>query len=327
MIAFLALSLAVILSAESQRPAPRGGEIKRNPPSRPSQSNQREAAPDPRGTENAPVIVRILPVPKTQEQAAEEQRERQDQASFNRWAIRLSGFTLIVLIVQSFVLWRQNIIMKNQSTIMDGQASAAHQQVGQMKEGLVATREGAHQARRAVAIANKSLLIGQRAYIDISYDPPGLKIETFEVSGTDHPAPEQRVQLVLKIRNGGNTPARVTAVLVDFVFTEKPLAPIPVCDSRRIERMRRPIARDDHFIFPVTRDLEVAAMKRAQREPGWELYVIGYVDYIDRFQKRHRAGYGYRYTPFFVHEHAMYEHRDRTIVSVAPDDTNLTVIS
>ena len=76
--------------------------------------------------------------------------------------------------------------------------------------------------------------------------------------------------------------------------------------------------------------IQIHELERITGPTGADIFValnIGFVDYIDRFQKRHRAGYGFRYDLSYVEGHALYEHRDRTIVRVAPDDRNLTFVS
>ena len=50
------------------------------------------------------------------------------------------------------------------------------------------------------------------------------------------------------------------------------------------------------------------------------LYVIGYVDYMDRFEGRHRAGYARRYDPWAGERNMIYRNQDGLVERV-PDPT------
>src|SRR5215203_4565480 len=126
----LFLMTVVVDGQQSQPPTPGSRERERNPPDGQPTTTQQQPQ-DLRGTENAPVVVRVLPVTKSQEETAQEQADRQDEASTKRWTLWLAGFTVLVGAGQIYMIKRQariaesqNEIMERQSVIMDGQLKA-----------------------------------------------------------------------------------------------------------------------------------------------------------------------------------------------------------
>jgi hypothetical protein len=86
----LFLLLASCALAQSQRPQ-----------EQPSPGGaQQPAAPDPRGTEGSPLIVRIQPTPQTDEEAAKEQAQIEQQESAQRWTKGLGIATGILGVLQ-----------------------------------------------------------------------------------------------------------------------------------------------------------------------------------------------------------------------------------
>lgn len=85
----IALSLVSSAIAESQRPAPRGGE-RSQPQSQPKQTQQ-TAAPDQRGTEQSPLTVKVIPTPKSTEETARDAKERDEKLELDRKLVELNG--------------------------------------------------------------------------------------------------------------------------------------------------------------------------------------------------------------------------------------------
>ena len=56
--------------------------------------------------------------------------------------------------------------------------------------------------------------------------------------------------------------------------------------------------KDDSFNIFGEFDVEAADITRVKADPKtWKFYLLGYVDYIDKFGDRHRAGYARVYDP------------------------------
>jgi len=85
----VACSLFACLHAQSQRP-----------PDQQTKPTQTVAAPDPRGSETSPVVVKILPAPQTHQEAADEKAQRQDESDANWAMVKLTGAIFFLGIAQ-----------------------------------------------------------------------------------------------------------------------------------------------------------------------------------------------------------------------------------
>jgi hypothetical protein len=155
----VALSLAllsfVILSATSQPPVPSAGKSQRSQPQPTAQGAQQQTATDPRGTDNTPIVVKVQPSAKTDEETANEQRQEQREASAQRWTVGSVIGTVIIGLLQVGAIGFQVYIAKKQNTIIETQTSimqlqeraasssaiAAKAQTEHMLAGLAETRK------------------------------------------------------------------------------------------------------------------------------------------------------------------------------------------
>lgn len=105
--------------------------------------------------------------------------------------------------------------------------------------------------------------------------------------------------MVLHIKNNGSTPANVT----DIVLTTKlmphgdplPIPPDYPSDARGRANLAFLYRDDEVFIkrlLPISQEDEAAVTERTK-----DFFMYGYVDYIDQFGQRHRAGYARGYEP------------------------------
>jgi len=105
------------------------------------------------------------------------------------------------------------------------------------------------------------------------------------------------VDLSIEIKNHGNTPARVTNVLVNAWVS-------PVDTPLPADIVYRPmdgpattgafLVGDDSFLF--TGSIRISEVDfECLRERRYQLHVVGYLDYIDQFGERHRGGYARLY--------------------------------
>lgn len=104
-----AILLALVLGgAYSQSPTPRGGQADEPPRAQTKSPNQRVAI-DERGTEKVPVVVKVLPTPKTVAEAAQEAADRLAKATADSWMLAFTGILAVftvVLAVSTIALWR-----------------------------------------------------------------------------------------------------------------------------------------------------------------------------------------------------------------------------
>lgn len=128
----------------------------------------------------------------------------------------------------------------------------------------------------------------QRAYVKISHSSPGVEVDrsgNFWLQGS--------------IKNFGQTPARVTDIVMKPVVVAhgEPLPTIPdyTCADPG-PSLQAFLVRDDEFFIPRFYSITPYEMEQVRGHQA-DLYVIGFVDYVDQFGERHRGGYGRRYYP------------------------------
>lgn len=145
-----------------------------------------------------------------------------------------------------------------------------------------------------VAVTGGLILVGwrqvqtartiERAYVKMSHFPPGLII----VRDTGI------CWVRVSVKNYGRTPARITGAILKLVPLPNSES-LPVIPDYRIERAQEQhkvflVAGDEFFFSQWFNKLEVANLPDVE-SGGTKLWVYGYVDYIDKFEQRHRAGY------------------------------------
>jgi hypothetical protein len=142
---------------------------------------------------------------------------------------------------------------------------------------------------RQMQRTNDSAAVVERAYVKISHTDAALRFQR-----------DLTAIMQVRIRNHGRTPTTVTEVLIEYVIlpSDQFLPNPPVYGGARTRRAGGTflVTEDEFFwtpIFPSITAQELAPVM--QREA--QLWVFGYVDYIDKFGHRHRGGYGRVYRP------------------------------
>lgn len=130
-----------------------------------------------------------------------------------------------------------------------------------------------------------------RAYVKMSHNPPGL---TFETS-------KGVFRVTVHVKNYGRTPARTTNALVKYgvLSSSEPLPDRPDYTKDKATHeglMAFLVAGDEAFLSMAfsgvpSESLGAVALKTKK------LWLYGYVDYIDQFGQRHRAGWARLYDP------------------------------
>jgi hypothetical protein len=248
-------------------------------------------ANDPRGTDGPPLIVKVQPSPQTDEEAAKEQDQIDRQESAERWTRGLGFITAIVGFLQLVAIGlqvriagRQNRLFRSQNAIIEAQSS--------IMDAQRATNEATLATMREI----------ERAYVTMSHQLPGIEPKSERVSAEDNRW-RHRLTVGITVQNNGNTPARVTRCLIQVVMTNDDFPAVPDYN----ESLARPgyvsLVKDDSYTistpyeFHSTGTKSFSAAFRELAVHGHRLYVIGYVDYTDKFDDRHRAGYGRIYEP------------------------------
>ncbi len=131
---------------------------------------------------------------------------------------------------------------------------------------------------RTLDATQKSGVVVERAYVGLSHRSPGLR-------PFDPTAPVAEVNI--RVKNHGNTPADVRAVSLGvWVGASLPDVP-PYAPSTAITAF---VTAHDAFVLHRSLPFSVAEYNQIVAGAA-RLYLLGYVDYIDRFGQRHRHGY------------------------------------
>jgi hypothetical protein len=129
----------------------------------------------------------------------------------------------------------------------------------------------------------------ERAYVKISHPSPG--IDQLDSSGL--------FWLTITIKNYGRTPARVTDVVLKpvVVLHGDPLPTVPdYTGQHQGQKPQAFLVTEDEFrvsrFYQIAQD-EMSKVKGLLSD----LYIIGFVDYVDQFNQVHRGGYARQYQP------------------------------
>jgi hypothetical protein len=215
-----------------------------------SQETSTQSSPsEPRGTHDAPLVVKVLPPAPGTPEATERRREQNQKLAADR---ALLWFTA-VLSVATLALMIATV-------------------------GLVfLAKQQADDAR-----------VRERAYIKMSHALPGVDFE----GGTG------KFTVKIGMKNVGRTPANITDFLLKPIVhpRDEELPTIPDY-LREKQRTAKAFVVSDEEVF-LSEPYSIAIDEENRVKAGTvRLWIIGYVDYIDRFGYRHRGGYARHYWP------------------------------
>lgn len=268
-----------LVGVPSQPPIPGAGIRGSGQPQQQPARAQEQPTTDPRGTTQTPLIVKVQPTAETDEETAKKQAEENAQASAQGWTkvgIVLTGIvgllTLVILGFQAAIAGRQNAIMRTQSTIMTGQANAAANSAIAAADVLATNREI------------------ERAYVAIKFRGARHIQGRPELQG--RPERPAAVKYIVEARNFGRTPGSILGGFVGFSIGRNPTDP----DMARIIKLTPAfLLPDGHIEFEgkvsVEDDVHVEAILRGT-DGHRNIWIIGQVDYADRFGGLHKGGFG-----------------------------------
>ncbi|MGH9642624.1 MAG: hypothetical protein ACRD3Q_09365 [Terriglobales bacterium] len=263
------LTVLIVLSVfASQLPSPIPGKS-RQPKQQHSQSAQQPPA-NQRGTEQSPVVVKVIPPPNNANEAEQERKDREQKTSHDRWLMVFSGVLAAVAVLQLLVYGYQ---------------------AKKLKETVDATTRSADAAKKSAdAIVNI-----ERPWL--------LLAEAGRTSADDNKDGVRRVYMAAawKFKNWGATPAFINDIsgglyVLDNIANlpkepnygplyagvdEPVLAPGQVSDYYKF-RTREPGGSDEFY----------------QLQNGEKVMVFyGKIDYVDRIGgDKHVSAFAYRFT-------------------------------
>jgi hypothetical protein len=135
----------------------------------------------------------------------------------------------------------------------------------------------------------------ERAYIKMSEKSTLVPIDVSR--GREK---ERGHEMEMEVKNWGNTPALVTHRLLTWgwVPKEEGLPPVPDYGKGKRVPVEAFLVKEDFYIFRGRLDIHPNDMSKCGGARQTHIfYIVGYVDYIDKFGTCHRAGYARRYDP------------------------------
>lgn len=152
---------------------------------------------------------------------------------------------------------------------------------------------------RIACHSERAIRVIERAYVRMTHIKPGIIWDEDETGDSYFGERDGTCSIRMEIKNCGNTPAEITDVcLIHYLLnSEDTLPDIPNYSGRKVQKLFRSfLVKDELFIS--TEYIGIREGSLEQIRTGFKsLFVIGYVDYLDKFGNRHRSGYARKYNP------------------------------
>jgi hypothetical protein len=276
-----------------QPPSPSAGETRQPPENEPS-TPQKPSATEQRGTENNPVIVKVLPAEKTTEERTQETADHDEKASADWWLIKLTGALVGVRILQLLAFIGQIIVFVVQTQRLRDSVSEMKRATAAAEKAADAARDGADAAKQAARVSEAALTRLERPYLFIaSVELSSVSLAALtplQVSG------EPIVEILrvdVSLINHGKTAASVQRMSGCLRIFER-LPKIPEYDPARGGLLVIPpeqMGPRQPFSVEITEDV-----RRRWQNNEVSLFFIGYVIYDDYFDMQHTTGFCARYS-------------------------------
>jgi hypothetical protein len=135
--------------------------------------------------------------------------------------------------------------------------------------------------------AQRSTEITERAYVNLSHTSPGAK---FEAPG---------FSLQVQVKNAGRTPASIIDLLLKYAVVEpgEALPAVPDYSTTEPHETQELFIASGEPVFVGRTFAMTDEQVRRVKDGSLGLYVYGYVDYLDVFNKAHKSGYARIYDP------------------------------
>ena len=184
-----ALLFSQLLVSLTAHPAERA----KSPNTPPRAAETAKPVPDLRGTNESPLVIKVIPDQKTAERSAKEDQEQDRKAALEWWTVVFTGALTLFALVQSLAMVYQGKWLRRNVKITEDTADAA---------------------KRSADVAEASIKTMQshlRAYISVEGDPNPIR---------DGPPGKLQIHLVMK--NVGQTPAHKVTHWVNAALGGEP---------------------------------------------------------------------------------------------------------
>jgi hypothetical protein len=152
--------------APLQPPLPSIGEAQR-PPQEQSGRAQEPSQSQQRGAEDNPLIVKVLPTEKTEEERAQERRDHDEKAMADRWIIRLTGALVGVGVLQFLAFVGQIIVFVIQAKRLRDSVEEMRKATAATEKAIIAAQMSASATDRTATAMEDTAERQLRAYITV----------------------------------------------------------------------------------------------------------------------------------------------------------------
>jgi hypothetical protein len=237
--------------AQSQGPAPGSAKVNHPEKDGASQAKQQPAV-DQRGTEQSPLVVKVVPPPNAQIDTQHRTSERDEKSPADRWLLVFTGMLVVVGGTQAaFLYW----------------------QATQLRRAVVAADKSAVAARDTVSKMTDTAERQLRAY---------MVLEDGEIVHVSHPVQVPAANLIA--RNTGETPAHRVIVQAKIAVAEYPLSGELPPVTPAAHPALSVIGRNGIINIPLALGAPLTQGELALMRFGKvAIYVYGHVTYSDAF--------------------------------------------
>jgi hypothetical protein len=244
-------------------PVPRSAETSQ-PPHAHSEQAAQYAQTEPRGTIDAPFVVKVLPTPKTVEEAANEAQERREKSSTDWWLMVFTGFVAVF-------------------TLMLAGATVQLYRAGERQLKLI-ERNATEQSRDIKA----SIDLARAEFVSAHY--PRIILRDARVVGEN---------VIYLLTNIGATPAIIIEswIMVEFVEQSTPISPLRSLDHDDLERLSFAGGETKDLTYRLPSEISFAFKYPDTRRIGLEgrppilgeRYFVGTLVYTDDLKIKRRS--------------------------------------
>lgn len=231
------------------------GQSRRNPPEKTTPAQQ-PAAPDQRGTEQSPLVVKSIPTPKTHEETAADEAEKKDKSNSDWWLVKLTGVLAGIGFLQLIVFAWQGI---------------------QLRRAVTVTKEATNLAKQEFTATHRPKVIVHGMDVKLAGDGELRRVN-------------------FRYVNAGDTDAFVTSISSRILWTKHSMVPADIEFTRHDVIKDPILVPSGKNGFAITPDeVNFVTLVRSGRGGHDTAYCVGVIVYRDTNDIERRTGFCRRY--------------------------------
>jgi hypothetical protein len=146
---YLTVVQLLLVFVFSQNPVP-SREKTGDPQQKKSQSTKQPTSSDQRGTEQAPFIVKTIPAPKTQDESAQDAKERGEKSANDRKLVEFTGILALVGFLQLIVFGLQSYYLRRTVEAAGEESEAMERAIGETSRSATAMEQVARHIEASI---------------------------------------------------------------------------------------------------------------------------------------------------------------------------------